>query len=681
MAFDVAGARQAGYTDAEIADFMGQAARYDVKGARSSGYPDSEIIAHLSAKVPSAVPLPPAVAPGTPIPAATRAIVPDTPTTFGEKVVGALETGATALTSATTGMIGGAGGLAGGMTAALLDGSFGTPEAEKLITEHMKQGAQAMTYTPKTLSGQQQTEALGEIAQQAAPLTGLAAPLAQIGNAARATVQAPRVAAVTAATRAAESVPAPVVDAARSVSTGAQQATAAVTGPISSVTGKVRAALAPSAERRPTPGTGGSAGAAGTDLATMRRANAQDLPQPIDLTEGQATRSMEQQRFERETAKNPQLGAPLRERFEKQNEQLLQNFDAFVDQTGAQAPNLRAVGTAVDSALTKQYQADKAKVRTAYKAAEAAGELEAPVTLDNLVKHLNDSAPDAATAPVLDVARKRALQLGIAAEDADGNLVAQPVQLKTAETMRQAINRATDYEPTNVRQSTLMKLSIDEATDGLGGKLYKQARSERRRMAENYENRSVINKLLNNKRGTDDRQVALEDVFSHSILDGSLDDVRNVRRVLQRGGEEGQQAWRELQGQTLNHIRDEMTKNVARDGKGNPVVSAAALDKVIKKLDADGKLDYVFGKRGGQQLRVLNDVAKDVLVATPGAVNTSNTASVILAALDMGMSGAAGLPLPVASGLRMLANNIKDKKLAARVRESLGPASKEPSKF
>lgn len=47
MPFDVEGARKAGYTDAEIADHLGQQSRFDTAGARKSGYSDTEIITHL----------------------------------------------------------------------------------------------------------------------------------------------------------------------------------------------------------------------------------------------------------------------------------------------------------------------------------------------------------------------------------------------------------------------------------------------------------------------------------------------------------------------------------------------------------------------------------------------------------------------------------------------------------
>ena len=59
ISFDVVGARKSGYSDAEIADYLGSQSKFDVGGARSSGYSDSEIIDHLSAvRQPVAKPVP-----------------------------------------------------------------------------------------------------------------------------------------------------------------------------------------------------------------------------------------------------------------------------------------------------------------------------------------------------------------------------------------------------------------------------------------------------------------------------------------------------------------------------------------------------------------------------------------------------------------------------------------------
>jgi hypothetical protein len=47
MPFDVEGAKKAGYSDTEIADFLSQDNSFDSAGARKAGYSDTEIISHL----------------------------------------------------------------------------------------------------------------------------------------------------------------------------------------------------------------------------------------------------------------------------------------------------------------------------------------------------------------------------------------------------------------------------------------------------------------------------------------------------------------------------------------------------------------------------------------------------------------------------------------------------------
>jgi hypothetical protein len=300
--------------------------------------------------------------------------------------------------------------------------------------------------------------------------------------------------------------------------------------------------------------------------------------------------------------------------------------------------------------------------------------MEVPVTLDTVVQHLVENAPEAEVANVLKATRAKALQLGVAAEDGAGGLVAQPVTLKTAELFRRSINGATNAEPTNIRQAAIMKDLIDTQTESLGGTLYKQARGARVRYAKDYENIGLVKNLLGQKRGTADRAIAMEDVLKRTIIEPStsLDTVRQVRRLLQTEGESGKQAWKELQGGTLRYLKEEATRNVARDELGNSIVSPAQLDRVITALDKTGKLDFVFGKRGAEQLRTINDVAKTVMTAPPGSVNTSNTASVVLAAMDMAISGTAGVPAPVLTSMRLITQGIKDSKTKARVKRALG---------
>ena len=61
MALDIEKARKAGYSDAEIVDFLGKDSTLDINKARQAGYKDSELLRHLSAPVAAkpAAPTPP----------------------------------------------------------------------------------------------------------------------------------------------------------------------------------------------------------------------------------------------------------------------------------------------------------------------------------------------------------------------------------------------------------------------------------------------------------------------------------------------------------------------------------------------------------------------------------------------------------------------------------------------
>lgn len=556
-----------------------------------------------------------------------------------DQAIGAGEAGLTLATGLTGGTVGMIGGTLKGLAEQILSGKFGTQDAVRMVEDEAMKGAQALTYAPRTEEGQQQAAAVGDALRQVLPVTPLTGELAMM-------------------------------------SAGARQA-APVTGQIAAQGRKaaqaVRQRVTPT-PASPTSGTMGSGGAAGVDMAALRREKAAELPVPIKLTEGQATRDFDKTRFERETAKLPDVGEPLRQRFAEQNQKLAQNLDAFLDETGAETSGLRSIGESVGKALRDRAAKDKVKIRALYKEAEKKGELEAPVVLDDVAAFLTSHGPEEAVTNVLTFAKSKGLSLSIFADDGSGGIVAIPAPLKNVELFRRSINNATNIEPTNIHFAGLIKATIDDATEGLGGNLYKQARAARRRYAHDYENVPVVKQLLNNKRGTEERAVALEHVLNKVVLEPStsLDSMRQVRRLLQTEGENGKQAWRELQGGVIQYIKDKALANVAPDQFGNRIVSPAQLERVITQLDRSGKLDYVFGKQGAEKLRVINDVAKDVLTVPPGSVNTSNTAAVLAGLMDVAISGTSGVPAPVMTSFRLLTKSIKDSRLKAKVRQALG---------
>lgn len=529
---------------------------------------------------------------------------------------------AEAVLSMGTGAVGGLAGNVAGVARTLTSGNFGSRAGIQQGIDTARTVSDALTYRPRTTSGQEGVAMVGNFLD-ATKLAGLG-PTEAI---------------------AASALAGPVLQQGRNVA------------------GNLSLPKLPSADPGGVPFMSqyGAAGAASSSIPAMRVERAGQLPVPIKLTKGQAIRTFEQQQFEREAAKNPTIGAPLRDHFAVQNEQILQNFDAWVDQTGGMAGGLRATGQAVSDAVVSKANRAKLEVRAAYEKARAAGETQEPVSVAPLQAYLEHTKPESINAQVLASADAKLAQVS-------KNGVAS---INDLEELRKMVGKLGSKDSTNAHYSKELRNLIDSMTDGVGGQEYKRARKLRADYAKEFENVGVIDRLLSTKPGTNDRAVAYEDVFRHSILSGSLDDVRAVRRTLQTSGEKGQQAWRDLQGQTVQYLKEEITKSAQLDQRGNSVVSAHRLNTLVTELDKDGKLDFVFGKKGAQQIRDINDIAKDVLTAPPGSVNTSNTASVLIGLLDTVVSGSVGLPVPVGTAIHQGAKYVKGQKMRGRVSEAL----------
>lgn len=380
--------------------------------------------------------------------------------------------------------------------------------------------------------------------------------------------------------------------------------------------------------RKETPTLSG-VGAAEVPEAVARTQMAQQLRVPVELSKGQALRDLGQQKFEIETPKNfPELGKPLIEAQAKRNDAILQNFDAFVDATGKETYGLRETGRVVDKALVNAANKAKADINAAYTAAREAGETQQPVGYAPLKAYIDEQTPT--------VKRKLAPIISAVDEEIaknDPKKLGQ-ISINSLEDIYQFINK--NYEPGTVGEThaKAMKNIINQMTEGQGGELYQEARKLRTKYGREFENVGYVDKLLRTKPGTTDRAVAFEDVFDHSILNGSLDDVRAIGMTLKKAGPEGQQAWKELQGQTVEYIKRKATNTTDKDIYGNPVVMPRQFKTVVDTLDQDGKLDYVFGKQGAQEIRDLVAVTETVNAPLKGAANYSNTSSAIISGLD-----------------------------------------------
>ena len=371
-------------------------------------------------------------------------------------------------------------------------------------------------------------------------------------------------------------------------------------------------------------------GAAATPETVTRTQMAEQLRVPVQLSKGQAERELGQQQFEIETPKiSPELGKPLVEAQARRNDAILQNFDAFVDATGKQTFGLEPTGRVVVEALNKEAQKAKAKIGQTYKQAKEAGETEQPVLYAPLRTFIEEQTPTvrAKIAPVLDVVNEQLTKN-------DPKDTGQ-ISINAIEDIYTLINKMYEPNTPNATYGRDLRNIINTLTDGQGGQLYQEARRLRQEYAQRFENIGAVDRLLSTKRNSSDRVVAFNDVFQKSIINGTLDDVKNLGYALKKSGDEGLQALRELRGQTIEYLKDRVTQSIDTDIYGNAVVSPAKFKSAVRELDQDGKLDYLFGKKGAQEIRDLMETTILVNAPLKGATNYSNTASAVIRSLDM----------------------------------------------
>jgi hypothetical protein len=588
-----------------------------------------------------------------------------------DRLVGAGETALTLGTAATGGTLGTIVGTGKGIAQQILSGEFGTPQALRAIEQSAAEGARALTYQPRGQEGQEMTQAAGQFLGEVLP------PVLPIVSAPGAVLQAARTTAPTAG--ALSQIAGAQAQRGLAATQQAAQATGqAIARPVQAATTAVRETLgmAPPSTTQAA-GAQRSAGAAATPVDLQRVTTAESLGFVGDagLTAGQRTRNFADLQFEKETAKLGDVGAPLRERISNQTANLIQQFDAMVDRTEPLLAEPRDIGQAVSQAIVNKAEIARRKVGAAYTKAREDGSMLEPATLDNLATTAADVQRFEGVAPNVAPIRKEALRLGILAEDADGNLIAQAKAIDDTELLRQFVNEATDW--TDKRQALMAKkinAAIDAGTEGKGGETYKAARKLRQDFANEFENVGLTAQILSTKKNTSERAIAFENVFDKIILNAPLEEMNKVRKTLISAGPDGKQAWNELKSNTSRYIINKALSTAQRDERGQPLISPDKLNSVIRSMDRAGKLEALYGKKQAQQIRDLGEIAIDIYTAPPGAINFSNTASALQVALDsVATFGLTGIPAPAVTALREASKYAKNRQVRMRVQQSLKP--------
>lgn len=357
--------------------------------------------------------------------------------------------------------------------------------------------------------------------------------------------------------------------------------------------------------------------AAETPAATIRQTTAAGLREPVPLTRGQITQSPTQLEFERTVAKKfPETtGRPLVEQKEKAGEAIVRNFDRYIDATGAEKADMelvRPVGRAVDKALVEEAKKAKFEVDKAFTAARQSPEANVQVPYTDVTALIERYPPTTRRqlAGILDAVDEELKRL-----DPTGT---GKIRLGQMEEVREYVNKLIQPGTPNAKIGKEIKDAIDGVMSKSGGEKFRAARELRQRYSRYFENASYVSDLLGTKTGSKDRVVALDDIFKHSILDGSLEDTRAIGVVLKKGGEEAKQAWKELQGLTLAKMRDEADQLFQAAKAGREVnKELRSFQTRMRELDRSGKLDYLFGPKGAQEIRDTLSTVDTVLTRAP----------------------------------------------------------------
>jgi hypothetical protein len=487
--------------------------------------------------------------------------------------------------------------LAGGIIEPLVavggtfaSGKYGTQEGIRAGEEFAKN---AVRYQPRTQTAR---EALGAVGEFLKPLSVLPPTFGSVGTSLNALAPA-----------------------------AMMQANAIARPAITQATAPVRNALANVMTREQQPGMVGM-GAASTAEDLMRQERLQRLN--IPATVGEREKNLAKQQFEADVARGvvtgisedakTKLAEQMRSFKTNQQKAIVQNFERMTNEVGAEVADptqMRAVGKIVDKALNDEYTKKYDAYKALYAKADNAGETLQQVPYQNLLDYINTKTPTARKTldPILDSVAE-----ALAMNDPQKT---GAITVRALEDVYQQIGKVK-----NSPSAPEMKQIITQMGEGAGGELYQKARQSRMELAKQFEDVSRVDKLLGTKAGYADRRVALDDVFKHVVLDGSLEEMRTVTTLLKKAGPEGQQAYKELQGQTIQQMKDLLTKS------DQP--SFRNLNTFINQLDAEDKLTYMFGKAGRNEIMDLRDAIKDVLVKEPGAVNYSNTSSAVLRGLE-----------------------------------------------
>lgn len=422
-----------------------------------------------------------------------------------------------------------------------------------------------------------------------------------------------------------------------------------------------------------TAGPARSVGAAETDLARRNVELAADMPYPITLTQGQATRNAAQMSDEYNLIRQGQSEdvAPLAMLQNQQQRALQQNLQYVADTLDRAEPaklgSDELLGRSIKETLEKRRAERKEKTGALYNAAEEQGDFDMPIAIDTLDqafaklerKRFNRTEPGK-----MRLLRELADDIGVSG--------GQPARIRDIEEFRQQINNVLN-DPTNSNDKAMAKIlkkSVDDALDAApkAAEAYKRARASYARDKSAFDGNALVTNITGRKGRTESPAVPDADVYRR-IATGPMEDVRRLLR----------EAAKTPGGVNMIHnmgarLMDDLIKASTKSGvDGDGGFNSARFAAELRKLDKSGRLEAIYGPQRADQLRRVAEVGEMINSLPYGnSANVSQSGNTMVKeALDI----AAKLPMGVIStGARGLGNMHNDGVLRTRQQERVKKA-------
>lgn len=360
----------------------------------------------------------------------------------------------------------------------------------------------------------------------------------------------------------------------------------------------------------------------GLDAKALERQARLDS-QGIPYTRGDVTRDLGQITREETIAKSD-AGKPVRDIRTQQDVRLHEIIDNLRKQTGAVADTRQGVGKSVQGAERAKLEDIQAKKRVAYKLAEDLGALSEPVSTAPLRAWLKNP-----------INKRNYPALGSALDDFEKG---GKVSVNELEQIRQEATAAAKSGDKGAHYAGEAVGAIDAVLDASENSAYKNARAAHRAEKAEFDRQGAVKKLVSEKGYSTDRAVALEDTFDSIVMKGSAEDIGKVKKSLTEGDTKakvkGAQAWKDIQGATLDHLKESAAGKRAIVGEGEQLQFSSKFREVFSDLDKDGKIDAIFSPEQAAALRNLYKSVGDVRTKPNAHIAGSDTTPRLVSMLE-----------------------------------------------